>query len=692
MLDARSVAVVGASRRPGSFGQRLVGELSRSTSDLAVHLVNPRESAAGTPGYVSSLDDVEGPVDLVLLGVPDRALEAELARAARRGDRAAVVFGGAHGESSTAGTSLRDRLADIARRSGVALCGAGCMGFVNVSNGLRAVGYVEAEAIPNGPIALVTHSGSVFSALLRTRRGLGFTVAVSSGQELVTTAAQYIDYALELPGTRVVALVLEAVREADALRQALERASRSGVIVVALTLGRTRSGRQMVAAHSGALAGVDGGWEALFDAYGVTRVGDLEELVDTLELFAAGRRASRGSGIATVHDSGAERALAVDLADELGVRFAPISDTTRETLGALLDPGLAPDNPLDVWGAGRDTATLFSGCIRALAADDEVSAVALAVDLVHEYDGDDSYVVAALDAAAATATPVAVLTGLPAAVDGPSATRLRAGGVPVLEGTRSGLLALQHLVDARHPPRLPPARIAMPEDAARGSRRERWLDRIASRPLAPSEALALLADYGIATARSTLASSPDEASRGAGAIGFPVVMKTDDESVSHKSDVGGVVLGVGSPDAARGAYEDLARRFGPRVLVSETAPAGVEVALGLARDPALGLLAVAGAGGVLVEHLGDRSVALLDAVDLERAHELLSRLRVARLFDGVRGTGPVDRDSIARALVALARIGADLADAVDAIDVNPLLCGPGGAVAVDALVVARRGR
>ena len=187
--------------------------------------------------------------------------------------------------------SLRDRIATTARAAGMALCGAGCMGFVNVGYGLRAIGYQEPDQLPAGPVALVTQSGSVFSAMLRTRRALGYTVAVSSGQELVTTAAQYARYALELPQTRVLALVLEAMRDTGALQQVLEAAAVRQIPVVLLTAGRSAAGRALVTAHSGALAGADGAWEALADAYGVHRVADLAELTDTLELFTIGAAA-----------------------------------------------------------------------------------------------------------------------------------------------------------------------------------------------------------------------------------------------------------------------------------------------------------------------------------------------------------------------------------------------------------------
>ena len=324
MLEARSVALVGASPRPGTLGHRMVAEVARSPAAPAMYLVNPKYREIGGVPCHPSLAALRSPVDLVLLGVPDAALAGQVELAARRGDRSAVIFGGAYDDG------LRDHIAATARAAGMALCGAGCMGFVNVGYGLRAIGYQEPDPLPAGPVALVTQSGSVFSALLRTHRPLGYTVAVSSGQELVTTAAEYVSYALSLPETRVLALVLEAMRDARALRTVLEAAAVRQIPVVLLTAGRSAAGRALVTAHSGALAGADGAWEALADAYGVHRVADLAELTDTVELFTIGRRASSGSrgtrgGIATVHDSGLERAHVADLADELGVPFGQIA-------------------------------------------------------------------------------------------------------------------------------------------------------------------------------------------------------------------------------------------------------------------------------------------------------------------------------------------------------------------------------
>jgi acyl-CoA synthetase (NDP forming) len=688
MLEARSVALVGASPRPGSLGWRMVTEVARSPAAPRMYLVNPRHTKiAGMPCH-PSLSDLPAPIDLLLLGVPDAALAGQLRLAARRGDRSAVIFGGAY-DIPGRPAGLRSELAAIANQAGMALCGAGCMGFVNVRYGLRAVGYVEPDPLPAGPVALVTHSGSVFSALLRSRRALGFTVAVSSGQELVTSAAEYLRYALGLPQTKVLGLVLEAMRDTGVLRQVLADTSERGIPVVLLTAGRSAGGRAMVTAHSGALAGADGAWEALAGAYGVHRVGDLAEMTDTLEVFAAGRRAAaaparRGAGIATVHDSGLERAHLADLADELGVPFAAISERTRQRLAGALDPGLEPANPLDMWSGTEDAERQLTESLTALADDPAVAAVALAVDLLPEFDGDRSYPLAVLAAARRTGKPVTVLAGISGSVDQAAAAELRAAGVPVLEGARSGLLALRHLLDDA----VRPARPVPPE--RQPARRDRWARVIRRGALDAATLGRLLGDYGIRAARVRQAATQQSALAAAEEIGYPVVLKTDQPGIAHKSDVSGVIPGLGDPAALAGAYSSLAGRLGPRVLVCETAAPGVELAAGITVDPDLGALVVVGAGGVLVEHLADRAVAL-PPVDAAQARRMLARLRVGRLLAGVRGQPAADLGAAAAAIASVSCIAAELGDLLTALDINPLICSPAGAIAADVLAVPARG-
>ena len=673
MLGARSVAIVGASPRPGSFGERMVIEARRSSARM--HLVNPRyDDIDGIP-CAPSLAALDEPVDLVLLGVPDSALLGELKAAAAIGARSAVIFGSAHG------TQLRESVITTATDAAMAVCGAGCMGFVNNVTGLRALGYLEPDPPPAGGVSLVTHSGSAFSTLLRARRGFGFRLAVSSGQELVTTTADYVDQILTDPGTTLIALLLETPRSVNRLRAGLRRAVERDIPVVILPVGHSPRGRAMVAAHSGALAGDAAGWQAFCADTGAVQVHDIAEFTDTIELFEAKRRRRPGShGIATVHDSGAERALCADLAHDLGVEFTGLAEHTLTALAEQLDEGLAAGNPLDVWGTGADTRELFGACLQAMVDDPGVAVTALAIDLVSEFDGDTAYADAILDVAATTNAPLAVLASVGSAIDPPTVDRLRGNGIPVLENARSGIAALGHL--ACWPRPLPPT--APPVD---DERRQRWSARLAQAHWDAPTAFGLLADYGIPVARSRAARGLTGVLAAAEDVGFPVALKT--LGAEHKSDVGGVVLGIADGDALQEAYLRMAEALGPEVSVDAMAAPGIEISVGVVRDDNFGPLVIVAAGGTLVELLADRAVAC-PPVTRQTAIDMLRSLRTAPLLAGWRGAPPVDMPALADVVVAFSTLATEVGEHLDAVEANPVIASPSGAVAVDALVVPRR--
>ncbi len=458
--------------------------------------------------------------------------------------------------------------------------------------------------------------------------------------------------------------------------------------MVALKVGRTERSKSMVTAHSGALAGEDGAYEALFDAYGVMRVSSLDEMADVMELFSSPRRVTTGRGIASIHDSGGERALFADLAADLAVPFADISEATTARIQGALDPGLEAANPLDAWGTGIDADRIFTECFRALHDDPDTAALAFVVDLTRQGEPhDEGYLRVARDVSSSTTKPFCVLSNLASAVANDEAGLLRDSGIPVLEGTQSGLTALRHLLAyrdarARAPLEAPPP---VPDDL-----REHWVRRLdAKDELSELEALAMLTDYGILTTTAMGASSEMDAVAAANEIGWPVALKTAAPGVQHKTEVGGVSLDLADPDAVRAAYTEIAGRLGPHVVVAAMAPAGVELALGVVRDPQFGPLVLVAAGGVLVEVLHDRRLAF-PPLDEPRARALVDGLGVRPLLEGVRGAPPADVDALARAIARLSVLAADLGDLLEALDVNPVIVSAGGCVAVDALVVPRR--
>ena len=685
MLEARSVAVVGASVREGSVGNQSVVELVEGGFEGAIYPVNPKYDEVLGHRAFGSVAAIGEPVDLVILAVSNALLEDQLRQAADAGAASAVIFASGYEEPRESVPPLTKRLAAIARDAGMAVCGGNCMGFANLERRVRALGFYEPKDAPVGGVTFLSHSGSAFSAMIHNDRALGLNLAVSAGQEFVTTVADYLRYALGVESTKTVGLFIETVRDPNGFREALALANERDVPVVALKVGREERTRELVLAHSGALAGEDGAYEALFDAHGVARVESLDEMADTLALFAAGRRAGPG-GLASVHDSGGERALMVDAAAKVGVPFGGISDQTSARMEALLDPGLPPVNPLDFWGTGRDAHEIVTGCARALLEDPDVAALAFSVDLTSEEYPDMGYIAMARETFPETNKPFAMVSNFSSGIDRGDAKLLDGDGIPVLEGTLTGLAAFRHLFAYRDFRARSPVEGASP---VVDEVRERWRHRLASgEPFDELEGLALLADFGVPVVASVRADTLEDALAEAERIGFPVAVKTASPGVQHKSDVGGVRLGVDDSPSLEDAYADLERRLGPQVTVAPMAPPGVEIAFGIVRDPQFGPLVLVGAGGVLVEVLGDRRMAM-PPLDEARARSMVDHLKVRPLLDGVRGQPPVDVDSLTQAIVSLSWLAHDLGTHLDALDANPVICGHEACVAVDALVVPR---
>jgi len=686
MLEARSIAVVGASGRPGSFGQQMIRELDRGGYDGDVYPVNPRyNEVLGRPCY-PELSSIGRKVDLALLGVPNSLVERQLQAAADSGVRSAVIFASCYDPSAGNRPSLAERLIQIAHSADMSVCGGNCMGFLNIERGLRACGFPMPAGLEAGPITMITHSGSVFSAMAHNDRDLRYNLLVSPGQEFTITVADYLEYSLSLESTGIVGLFLETVRAPERFKRSLTLAVEREVPVVALKVGRTNRSKQLVATHSGALAGEDGAYEALFDAYGVIRVRTLDELTDTLELFACRRRAGSG-GLAAIHDSGGERAMLIDLAADVGVDFAPISERTKARLEASLEPGLPAVNPLDAWGTGNNAEDIYLDCMKALVDDPGIAALAFCVDLTTEDEGTASYVGVAHDIFRYTHKPVAVLSNLPSAIDRQDAAAIRKAGIPVLEGTISGLNAFGHLFDYRSFTVRPP----MPAGPVDEALRARWAPVLKTgRVLPETNALALLRDYGIATVDAVEVDNADDAIGAAEKIGWPVVAKTAEAGIPHKTDAGGVIVGIQTAEELRCSYAALHDRLGRRVLIERYVPGRVELSLGIVYDMQFGPLVMVGAGGVLIEVLADRRFAL-PPLNETRARGLIESLAVARLLRGWRSRPPADTDAIVDALVALSRLAIDFEGLVEEVDVNPLIVGPDGCVAVDALIVPRGG-
>ncbi len=683
MLAPRSVALVGASTVPNVAGNDMVLELQVSRYPGRVYPVNPRYDEVEGHECFPGLAELPEVPDLAVLGVGNAALESQVAAAIELGVGGLVVFGSALLPDDTPESSLRQRIRTMAEAAGLPIVGANCMGFYNVERWFRAFPFNRPYELREGGVTLISQSGSVLTALLWNDQKLRFNLAVSPGQELVTTTSEYMEYALEQESTRVIALFVEAVRRPAAFIAALRTAAERDVPVVALKAGRSAAAAQLALSHSGAIAGDDAAYQTLFERYGVLSVKSLDELAATSLLLSDPRRPAAG-GLATIHDSGGERELLIDLAADVGVPFAQIGEETTAVLAEHLDHGLEPINPLDAWGTGNDYQAIFEHCWQALIDDDDTALGAFVIDLTSGFYLHESFARICRRVHRRTTKPIAMLTNHIGTDSQDLARRMTDLGIPVLDGTVAGLLAIRHALTYRDfsmRPRIAPPTRPHPETTAR------WRTRLVEpRPLTEGEGLDLLSDYGVPVVAHRVASDLAAVEAAAAEMGFPVVMKTAAPGILHKSDVGGVALNLVDPEDLRTAYVDLAARLGPEVLIAPMRLPEVEMALGIVSDPQFGPMVLVAGGGVFIEVFGDRQLGLVP-IDEPIAERMIDKLEVAPVLDGIRGRPPVDKASVAAALVALSDLAADVGDLIAELDVNPLAVGTDGCVALDALVV-----
>jgi acyl-CoA synthetase (NDP forming) len=687
LLHPDSVAIVGISQ-PGRFGGILAQNVSEFGYAGTIYGVNPRyDSLYDRPCYASLRDLPERP-DLAILAVPNSGLVASLEEVAECGIPAAVIFASAYSEPAEGELSLKDQLGKIAKENNIALCGPNGMGFVAPCHRLAVSGYRVNMDTPTGNATMICHSGSVWEAFLQNQRGVNFNYIISAGSEAATTLSDYMQFALENESTRVIGLFLETVRDPETFTAALVEAAERDVPVVALKTGRSERGAQLARAHSGALAGEDGAYDALFERYGVRRVRSTDELLDTLELLATGMRA-KTRFVSAILDSGGQRALLVDLGEAEGVEFTPITEETQQELSEVLEPGLDPVNPLDAWGTGNGADDIYSKGIQALDADPLTGITLLAVDLPPMDDHDSWYAGIVRPLLSELRNPLAVLAHLSDATSAKQAGELREMGVPVLMGTETGLRATRHVVEysAFQRDRAANAdartrQIASPENLS--ELRERL--RGASGAFGEHDSKQFLAAYGLTTTREIRADTLAETLHAGEEIGYPIALKTSTDL--HKTERGGVRLGIADRDELSEAYTDFEKRLGADVLVQQMIPQGTELILGVVNDPQFGPMLTLGTGGIFVEVLKDVSMLTVPTTP-DAIRKVLMRLRGAALLKGARGKAPADIDAIVHAVMGLSALAEDLGESISEIDVNPLVALPDRAVVVDALIIPK---
>ena len=717
LFAPRSIAVVGASPR-GWIAETVRDNLRVMGSATRCHFVNPKyDEMLGQPCYPDLASVPERP-DIAVVALNPLRAASITEQAAEAGVPAVIIPGGGVVEGGAAAAAMQREVADIARRHGIALVGPNCMGIVDLTTTSAAYIGDVSPYLPRGGTAGIAQSGSVTDAFIQSGSRVGFSRIVSCGSEVVLDVCDYLAYCLDDPETTSVILFVEGFKRPERFLALADRALQLGKPIMAVKVGRSEQAQAAAVAHSGSLAGEARVTDAALDAAGVIRCADLDELLETAELVEGkrrtGRRVGRGrTGVVTV--STGEASLIADMAPRTRVDLPPIPEPARAAiLDALPTMGYV-GNPLDPWGAA-DPPTAYGACFEAMAASGAYDVLVLVHDF--PYKSMPAEVATANDVTfpllAATRERPHILPVYVSLTSGDHAPETKAvldehgAGAPLLRGAQEAFTAIAHVArwEARHARRLAsgPWRPGWPALAADQRAYGTSADATPSggaavparRVLSERESLDLLRAAGLPVTAVIAVPDADAAAEAARPLGgHAVALKLDASDLAHKSDLGLVALGLVGDERIRAAAEELlttGRRHGLDIrglLVEPMADPGVELIVGMRRDPSFGPALMVGLGGVLTEVLDDVTIRLAP-VPHDEALAMLDELRGARLLHGVRGRPPVDRDAVAELIVALSRLVIERDD-LDEIDLNPVIASPDGAVAVDALVVLRDG-
>jgi acyl-CoA synthetase (NDP forming) len=683
LFDPASIAMVGATDKSG-WSVNTLANLERHGFDGPVYLVNPRTGTVHGRQTYRSLSDLPGPVDLVYVMVPTAVVLDVLEEGARLGIRNYVVLTAGFGETGPEGRKREEELAACCRANGLTVLGPNGNGFINAATSVTPYGLPIPPPLLSGSVGVVLQSGALASSVLAFSqvRGIGLSLLTSMGNEAVVSVTDVIDYLVDDPATKVIALFLESIRRPEEFARAARRALEAGKPIVALKIGRSGLASRTAQAHTGALVGDDAVIDAAFRQLGVLRVRSLEDLIITAGLLAS-YGPLPGPRLGVVTPSGGASEIIADRAEDEGLELPPFADATVARLTEIIPEFGSAANPLDVTGYVVVDRTLLSRALRIVAEDPGIDVVVLLSDLPRLEPPDPAPVFRLYENSTRiigeSPRPVVIVANVLTDVGAFARTLQERTGYPhVVGGIEHGMSAIGAAVRwsrtrAQAPPR--PATVAT---GATGT--GTWAEH---------RAAAFLADNGVPVVPSELA--PDEAAAVAAAEGFgyPVVLKAAAEGLGHKSDVGGVRLGLTSAEEVRRAYREIRAAVGGiGALVQPQRDGGVELLVGVVRDPNWGLVLAVGLGGVWVEVLKDSALRLLP-VDAAGVREALGELRGAELLQGARGTEPADLDAVAETVARVSALAESLGDGLESLEINPLLVRGSRVEALDALITWR---
>lgn len=694
LVDPRSVALVGASDREGSIGERtLTNLIAHSDFGGEVYLVNPSRAEIRGRRCWPSIAALPATPDVAVVVVPASGVLAVIEECAARGVAFAVVLSSGFGEAGEEGEREQRRMQEIAERGGVRLYGPNCPGLVNVN---RRLGLTFSPSFPHdlvkGPIGLATQGGGLGRNVMQAmERGIGIGLWASTGNEVDLQVADFIHHMAEAPDIKVVVTLLEGIKDGAKFAAAVQRCAARGKPVIGLKVGRSEYGRKAAQSHTASLTGSAEVNSAVFRQFGVIEVGDIDELVDTAWLFARAMPPAR-EALGIYCSSGGTAALTADAVGAAGLELAAFAPETTTVLRERLPAYAAIGNPVDTTAMVLSDRTVVETTLGSVANDPNtgLTIVPIAIDYGETTVRMADNIINAQKASAAPIVPIWMSDRL-----GEGYRKLVAAGFAPPRSVNKAVAAIARWVaygrwsranaaQAQAAPVLPTAAPAGP---------------FTTRGLSESQAKALLAEAGIGLLPQGLARSVEEARALADAMGYPVVAKIASAQILHKSDIGGVKLGLQDADQVAEAWRAVmaaAARHQPDaridgLLVEKMAPrGGTELMVGVTRDPVFGHVMTFGLGGIYVEVLRDVTRRMLP-IGAPDAAAMVREIRSFALLDGARGRPRADLAALEALLVRVSDFVVAHADRIEEMDLNPVWVGAAGegALPLDAVIVER---
>jgi acetate---CoA ligase (ADP-forming) len=701
LFNPRSIALIGATDK-SRWSWSIFGNLKLHHFAGPVYLVNPRGIPVHGEQSYARVADLPGPVDLAFLMVPTSAVLSVLAEVADAGIPSVVLLTSGFAEVGEEGAELERQVVDLARRRGLTILGPNGNGYINAAGGITPYGLPIDNPLLRGPVGVVLQSGALASAVLTfaQSRNVGVSLLVSMGNESMVSMTDVMRYLIDDDATRVIALFIESVRHPEEFLALAREALAKGKPVVAIKVGRSQTGARVARAHTGSLVGDDTVVDAVFRRSGVIRVDSLEDLIMTAGLLADSGPLP-GARVGFVTASGGASEIIADRAEDEGIEIPEFAPETVERLRQVVPSFGATQNPVDVTGYILINRDLLRNALLAVQDDPSLDFLVLVSDLPRTAPPDPAPIVEMYrqtsELLRSTAKPVVVMGNTLTDITSFGREVANETGYPgVLGGIHHGLTALGRAVrwSALYRATTQPGSAAAAEPQLRTESPLTLPDQPGT-SWSEYRASSFLAEHGIPVVPSTLAAGPEQAAAAADALGYPVAVKLAADGIEHKSDIGGVKVGLKNKAEVLAAYADVVSaglEAGAEVqgaLVQPMRTGGIELLVGIVTDPAWGQVLAVGLGGVWVEILRDTALSVLP-VDRGQILQSLRSLRGARLFEGPRGTEKADLDAVADAIASAASLAQRLGGRLEALEINPLLVKGSQVEALDALITWRQ--